>query len=225
MQNDDVSHLEEALRRCPFKPGPDSMLIGYARVSTEEQNLDLQIDALLKAGVTEEMIFKEKVSATNQKRPALQECLSILRPGDTLVVWRQDRIARNLQQLLSILDEISKRGVGFVSCTEKVDTTTPIGRLYIQLVGAIAEFELQLISERTKAGVARAKERGVRFGAERIIDLDKAERLLREGRFPRDVAAQCGVSRQTVYNHFPLRERERLARLGPKKKRAAKRKP
>ena len=132
-------------------------------------------------------------------------------------MWRLDRVARSLRQLLDVMQELTDKGVGFVSLTERVDTTTAIGRLYVHLAGAFAEFEAQLIKQRTKAGVERAKARGVRFGRELIIDLDEAERLLRKGATVAQVAEACGVSKQTVRNHYNQLERERLARLGPLK--------
>lgn len=211
--------MEEALATPFWAPGADSRKIGYARVSTEEQNLDMQIAALTAEGVEADYVFTEKVSATSKKRPALQAAIEQCRSGDVFVVWRFDRVARSLKQLLDILQNLTDRGVGFLSLQERVDTTIPVGRLYVHMAGALAEFERCLIVERTRAGVKRAKERGVKFGAEMKLDVAKAETLLREGASPREVAKRLGVARQTVYNHFPMQERERLARIGPKRKR------
>lgn len=194
--------------------------MGYARVSTHEQNLGTQIDKLTEEGVGPDDLFQEKVSATSKKRPQLQHALRQCRRGDVFVVWRLDRVARNLKQLLDIMQDLTERGVGFVSLTERVDTTTPIGRLYVHLAGAFAEFEAQIIKQRTKAGVERAKANGVRFGRELVIDLDVAEALIRDGRTVAEVAEACGVSKQTVRNHFNQLERERLVRLGPLKRKA-----
>jgi len=217
-----IPMLDEALENADWRFEAESRKIGYARVSTHEQNLDMQLDALRKEGVLENDLFHEKTSATSKKRPELHNALQQCRSGDIFVVWRLDRIARSLKQLLTILEELTDRGVGFISLTERVDTTTAIGRLYVQLAGAFAEFERQLIVERTKAGVKRAKERGVKFGAEQKLDEDQAEALLREGKPVKEVAAACQVARQTIYNHFPREERDKLARMGPLKKRKPK---
>ena len=211
------SHLEEVLRSPIWQEQPESRRIGYARVSTGEQNLDMQIAALTADGVQPDDLFSEQVSATAKKRPQLRNALRQCRSGDVFVVWRLDRVARNLVTLLNIMQNLTDRGIGFVSLTERVDTTTAIGRLYVQLAGAFAEFERQLIVERTRAGVARAKERGVRFGRELEIDLEYADYLVRDGRTVAEIADLCGVSKQTVRNHYNQRERLRLAKLGPTK--------
>ena len=209
--------LEEVLRSQIWQPTPEARKIGYARVSTGEQNLDMQIAALTADGVLADDLFSEQVSATAKKRPQLQHALRQCRSGDVFVVWRLDRVARNLATLLQIMQDLTDRGIGFVSLTERVDTTTAIGRLYVQLAGAFAEFERQLIVERTRAGVARAKERGVRFGRELVIDLEYAEYLVRTRRTVAEIAELCGVSKQTVRNHYDQQERLRLAKLGPTK--------
>jgi DNA invertase Pin-like site-specific DNA recombinase len=209
--------LEEVLRSQQWQPQADSRKIGYARVSTGEQNLDMQLAELAKHGVMPDDMFSEHMSATAKKRPALANALRQCRTGDVFVVWRLGRVARSLKQLLDIMQDLTDRGIGFVSLTERVDTTTAIGRLYVQLAGAFAEFERQLIVERTRAGVARAKERGVKFGRELVIDLEYADYLVRTGRTVAEVADLCGVSKQTVRNHYDQRERARLAKLGPTK--------
>lgn len=209
--------LEQVLRSQQWQPRQESRKIGYARVSTGEQNLDMQLAALTHEGVLPDDMFSEQISATSKKRPQLQHAIDQCRRGDVFLVWRLDRVARSLRQLLDVMQELTDKGVGFVSLTERVDTTTAIGRLYVHLAGAFAEFEAQLIKQRTKAGVERAKARGVRFGRELIIDLDEAERLLRKGATVAQVAEACGVSKQTVRNHYNQLERERLARLGPLK--------
>lgn len=210
--------MEEVLRSQIWQPTPEARKIGYARVSTGEQNLDMQIAALTADGVLADDLFSEQVSATAKKRPQLQHALRQCRSGDVFVVWRLDRVARNLATLLQIMQDLTDRGIGFVSLTERVDTTTAIGRLYVQLAGAFAEFERQLIVERTRAGVARAKERGVRFGRELVIDLEYAEYLVRTGCDVSEIAELCGVSKQTVRNHFPREKRDLLAKRGPTKK-------
>src|ERR687886_70961 len=134
------------------------MLIGYARVSTDDQNLDLQRDALHKAGC--ELIFDDTVSGTKARRPGLEQALSHLRPGDTLVVWRLDRLGRSLRHLIDTVTALAERGVGFRSLTESIDTTTSGGKLVFHIFGALAEFERELIRERAKAGLAAARARG-----------------------------------------------------------------
>lgn len=217
MTHSEERTLEEVLRSQGWQPQTDSRKIGYARVSTGEQNLDMQLAELAKHGVMPDDMFSEHMSATAKKRPALANALRQCRTGDVFVVWRLDRVARSLKQLLDIMQDLTERCVGFVSLTERVDTTTAIGRLYVQLAGAFAEFERQLIVERTRAGVARAKERGVKFGRDLVIDLEYADYLVRDGRTVAEIAELCGVSKQTVRNHYDQQERSRLAKLGPTK--------
>src|SRR5438034_10013948 len=128
------------------------MLIGYARVSKNEQNLDLQLDALKAAGC--EKIFHDKITSLKEERKGLDEALAFLRPGDALVVWRLDRLGRTLRYLIKLMTELADRGVGFQSLTEQIDTTTPGGKLIFHVFGALAEFEPDLIRERTRAGLA-----------------------------------------------------------------------
>lgn len=211
--------MEQVLRDQQWQPIPESRRIGYARVSTDEQNLDMQIAALTDYGVLPDDLFSEQVSATAKKRPMLKAALEQCRRGDVFVTWRLDRVARSLKQLLDVMQDLSDRGIGFVSLSEKdrVDTTTPFGRLYVQIAGAFAEFERQLIVERTRAGVKRAKERGVKFGRELVIDLDYADYLARTYCDVSEIAELCGVSKQTVRNHFPREKRDLLAKRGPTK--------
>jgi DNA invertase Pin-like site-specific DNA recombinase len=153
------------------------MLIGYARVSTQEQETHMQIDALRKAGVKE--IYEEKRSGGDRKRPVLAEVLARLHAGDTLVVFKLDRIARSLKHLLEILDQIETAGAGFRSLTETIDTTTPSGRMMMQIIGAFAEFERELIRERTRAGIKAAKARGAVFGRNYGIPLEQQPEMMR----------------------------------------------
>jgi DNA invertase Pin-like site-specific DNA recombinase len=134
-------------------------LVGYARVSTEDQSLALQVDALTKAGVLPNNMFVEKVSGASKKRPQLEFAIKDLRPGDTLVVWRLDRLARSMRQLYATLDAIIARGASFRSLSENFDINQAMGRLYLAVAGAFAEFERELISERTKAGIAAVRAR------------------------------------------------------------------
>ena len=142
---------------------PPGYRLGYARVSTLDQDPALQQDALLKAGC--QRIFVDKASGKLESRPALDELLEQARPGDTVVVWRLDRLGRSLRHLLETVTELERRGVAFISVTENIDTSTPGGRLVFHLFGALAEFERDLIRERTQAGLAAARARGRRGGA------------------------------------------------------------
>lgn len=134
------------------------MKIGYARVSTEDQVLDLQQDALTLASCGR--IYQEKASGKNTDRPELENCLKALRAGDTFVVWRLDRLGRNLKDLIRIVNELEEQGIGFISLTEQIDTSTPAGKLVFHVFAALAEFEKNLIQERTKAGLKAARARG-----------------------------------------------------------------
>jgi DNA invertase Pin-like site-specific DNA recombinase len=187
---------------------PEGSFIGYARVSTAEQNLDMQIAALKKAGCVN--IYDEKVSSAKAKRPKLALALKDLQPGDTFVVWRLDRLARNIGDLLKYLELIDKIGAKFLSLTEKFDTSTAAGRLMLHITAAFADFERQLTIERTHAGLQRAKERGQRLGAQRKIT-DKMIRAIRadlklrgdKAMSVKKIAAKHGVSTSSIYALIP----------------------
>src|SRR5450755_648480 len=138
------------------------MKYGYARVSTEDQNPAMQLAALKKAGC--KTVFKDEVTGAHVNRPALARCLKKLETGDTLVVWKLDRLGRSLRDLITMLDGFKQQGVKFRSLTEAIDTETPTGRAMWQMIGVLAELERSLITERTRAGVKAAQKRGVRFG-------------------------------------------------------------
>lgn len=177
--------------------------IGYARVSTQDQNLHLQVDALTKAACDE--IYEERMSGKNAAdRPELAHCLKALRSGDTLVVWRLDRLGRSLPDLVGIISKLEAQGVAFESVTEKIDTASATGKLVFHLFASLAEFERNLIQERTQAGLAAARARG-RVGGRRPSLDDKQIReiraLLRDPDITvTDVAQRYGVSRTTIYN-------------------------
>lgn len=180
------------------------MKVGYARVSTADQNLDLQRDALSKAGC--ERLFEDQASGSRADRPGLVEAIEFARKGDTLVVWRLDRLGRSLPHLLDVVGSLAERGVGFRSLTESIDTTTSGGKLVFHVFGAIAEFERSLIRERTHAGLKAARERGRIGGRPRSMTAEKvaaARRLLRDGTPARDVAEVVGVSVPTLYRWLP----------------------
>lgn len=176
------------------------MNIGYARVSTVEQNTDLQHQALKAAGC--EQIFEDHLSGTTQKRPGLDQALELIGAGDVLVVWRLDRLGRSLPHLIEVIGAIGDRNAGFRSLTESIDTTTAGGRLVFHMMGALAEFERSLIQERTRAGLAAAKSRGVVGGRPRALSKAKvahARKLIEAGESPGDVAKSLGVGRSTLY--------------------------
>ena len=147
--------------------GP-AMLIGYARVSTDDQTLDLQLDALKKAGCSEDKTYKEKISSAKEHRPELEKALDQLREGDTLVVWRLDRLGRSLQELISLVQGIRAKGADFKSLTENMDTTTPGGKIIFYVFGALNEYERDVIRARTNAGLQAARARGRRGGRPKL---------------------------------------------------------
>jgi len=178
------------------------MDIGYARVSTGEQTLDLQRDALAAAGCAK--VFEETASGAKADRVLLKEALAYARVGDTLVVWRLDRLGRSLPHLIETVAALAARGIGFKSLTEQIDTTTPGGKLVFHVFGALAEFERDLTRERTHAGLAAARARGRTGGRPKKLADPKqvalARRLYQDGQT--DVATICrtlGISRATFY--------------------------
>jgi len=177
------------------------MLLGYARVSTGDQTLDLQTDALNAAGC--DQVFKDIISGAKADRPGLDDALRYVRSGDTLVVWRLDRLGRSLQHLIETVTVLEQRGIGFRSLTESIDTTTPGGKLIFHVFGALAEFERDLIRERTHAGLAAARARGRVGGRPKKLDaktLAMAKRLHADKQT--DIATICstlGISRTTLY--------------------------
>jgi DNA invertase Pin-like site-specific DNA recombinase len=177
------------------------MKYGYARVSTDDQNADLQHAALKKAGARK-VFTDDGLSGATTKRPSLLRCLKTLKRGDTLMVWKLDRLARSLRDLIMILDELHERGVKFHSLTESIDTATPAGRAMWQFIGVMAEFERSIIAERTKAGVTAARARGVKFGRKPKLtrqQITQARKLIAQGERPEDVAASFHVGRTTLY--------------------------
>ena len=195
--------MRNASKKRRVEHPPTENLIGYARVSTEEQNLEMQISALTRNGVPRVNIAVEKVSAAASRRPALDGILEGLRPGDVLVVWKMDRIARSLSDLMAKMATIVAAGASFKSLTEHIDTSTPGGRLIFHVLGALAEFERDLIVERTRAGVIAAKARGVRFGQEPKLNekqVMKAQKMRDKGMSIRAIAAHYDVSHNTIRN-------------------------
>ena len=180
------------------------MLIGYARVSTQDQNLDLQIDALIKAGCKK--VLDDKVSGSRAERPGLAKALEMLREGDTLVVWKLDRLGRSVKNLVNLVGELHKQGVQFKSLTDAIDTGTPSGRFFFHVVASLAEMERELTIERTRAGLEVARQLGRKGGRKRQMTDSKiasAKKLLTSGVPPRDVARNLGVSIPTLYRWIP----------------------
>jgi DNA invertase Pin-like site-specific DNA recombinase len=181
------------------------MQMGYARVSTQDQRPELQLDALRSAGC--EKIFEEKASGAQRERPQLAAAMDYLRKGDTLVVWKLDRLARSLKQLIETVETLEGRGIGFKSLTESIDTTTSGGRLIFHIFAALAEFERNMIRERSNAGLNAARARGRVGGRPKALsenDLAAARALLSDPSITtRQVAERLGVSLSTLYKHIP----------------------
>ena len=179
------------------------MLIGYARVSTGEQTLDLQLDALAKAGC--EKIYRETASGAAAERPVLADVVGYLRPGDTLVVWRLDRLGRSLQHLIETIAALAERGIGFKSLTEHIDTTTSGGKLVFHIFGALAEFERDIIRERTEAGLAAARSRGRMGGRRKTLtpkEVAMVKRLYADKTTPvKDICKSFNISRMTLWRY------------------------
>jgi DNA invertase Pin-like site-specific DNA recombinase len=183
------------------------MLVGYARVSTIDQNLSLQMDALRKDGC--EKIFCDKISGGKTERPGLKEALKYTRKGDTLLVWRLDRLGRSLKHLIEIVTQLEEQGIGFRSLQEAIDTTTSGGKLVFQIFGALAEFERNLIRERTQAGLAAARARGRKGGRPKVLDKTKIElvcKLYEEKKHTiKEICRILGISKPTLYSYLNQR--------------------
>lgn len=179
------------------------MLIGYARVSTDDQNLNLQRDALKKAGC--EQIFTDTISGTKAERKGLSDALSHLRHGDTLVVWRLDRLGRSLRHLIDTVTDLQERGVGFKSLQESIDTTTSGGKLVFHIFGALAEFEREINRERTQAGLTAARSRGKTGGRPKALTEKQIQMLKNLAANPdnsiEDICKTLGISRTTFYRY------------------------
>jgi DNA invertase Pin-like site-specific DNA recombinase len=185
-------------------------LVGYARVSTDDQDPALQIDSLFGLGVARDEIFTDKVSGARTQRPGLEACLAHLRQGDTLVVWRLDRLGRSMHHLVELIEELRDRGIGFRSVSDSfIDTTSASGELIFHIFSALAQFERRLIQERTKAGLASARARG-RHGGRPLVDLDEAKvrvaRKLYDDQILDidDICKTLHISRSTYYRYVKM---------------------
>ncbi len=181
------------------------MLIGYARVSTQDQTLDLQMDALKQAGC--EKLFTDMISGGKSDRPGLQEAMNHLRAGDTFVVWRLDRLGRTLKHLIATITDLNDKGIGFKSLQENMDTTTSGGKLIFHIFGALAEFEREVIRERTNAGLQAARARGRLGGRPKLQALDPkkialARKLYDDGNMPvKEICDTLHIGRSTLYRY------------------------
>lgn len=191
------------MTNCVFM-GANYMQIGYVRVSTNEQNTALQRDALERSGC--ELIFEDKMSGKISDRPGLKKLLKTLSPGDTLVVWKLDRLGRSMRHLVVLVEELRQRAVNFRSLTDSIDTSTSMGRFFFHIMGALAEMERELIVERTRAGLAAARAQG-RIGGRRPKlspeQWAQAGRLLAAGETRQRVALLFDVGISTLYKKFP----------------------
>ncbi len=183
------------------------MKIGYARVSTQEQNLSLQLDALQTAGCA--TIYQEKVTTAKKERPELQKLMGQIRTGDVVVVWKLDRLGRSLKDLVSLVNEMQGKGTEFQSLNDHIDTTTPQGKFTFHLFAALAEFERDIIRERTKAGLAAARARGRKGGRPKGLSKEArhtaiiAERLYQDRELTvKQICQQLSISRGTFYNYL-----------------------
>lgn len=191
-----------------MNPSPQSgRCVGYARVSTHDQNLSLQLDALAQHGVGKDSIFTDKLSGAKDDRPGLGRCLKALKSGDTLVVWRLDRRGRSMRHLVTVIGDLREQGVGFRSIRDgMIDTTSASGELVFHIFSALAQFEGRLIQERTKAGIAAARVRGRKGGRPRLAQTEPrillAKKLYADGGITiDDICRTLHISRSTYYRY------------------------
>jgi DNA invertase Pin-like site-specific DNA recombinase len=187
-----------------------TFLIGYARVSTNDQDLQLQLDALKKAGVFREHIFTDKSSGAKSERPGLEKCLSHLKKGDTLLVWRLDRLGRSVPHLVSLIEDLRVKGIGFRSiCDGAIDTTTASGELIFNIFSSLAQFERRLIQERTRAGLESARARGRTGGRKKLESTDPkvqmAKKMHKDHSMSIDnICKTLRISRTSFYRYLGL---------------------
>ena len=200
--------MRAADKRTDHGEGNGGALVGYARVSTTDQNLELQQDALAAAGCTK--TFEDAASGAKADRPGLADALAYLRAGDTLVVWRLDRLGRSLKDLIVLVGQLETGGIGFKSLTEAIDTTTNSGKLIFHIFSALAEFERTLIQERTRAGLTAARARGRKGGRPQKLSAGQAQLLYQlyddKKHTLAEICSVLGVGRTTVYKYLGRRK-------------------
>jgi DNA invertase Pin-like site-specific DNA recombinase len=180
------------------------MLVGYARVSTVDQSLDHQLSALEEVGC--EKLYQDQISGTKANRPGLTMALEVLRKNDTLVVWKLDRLGRTVKGLIDLVNQLHQKEIHFKSITDNVDTSTPAGCFFFHVMASLAQMERELMAERTKAGLAAAKAKGIVGGRKRKMTqskIESAKQLLASGTLPKDVAQNLGISVPTLYRWIP----------------------
>ena len=204
------NNVRKAIARIGFRIDNTGMKVGYARVSTTDQDLSLQIDAL--EGVGCEKIFCDQISGSQGERTGLAEAMKYLRPGDTLIVWRLDRLGRSLSHLIDLVNQLAEQDIGFQSLQEAIDTTTSGGLLVFHIFGALAEFERNLIRERTQAGLEAARKRGRLGGRPRSLDANKTKLLYRlydeKKHTIREICDMLEIRRSTLYDYLSRRKQE-----------------
>ncbi|WP_273836274.1 recombinase family protein [Guptibacillus sedimenti] len=188
------------------------MLFGYARVSTKDQNLHMQFDALKKYGVEEKNIYSEKITGTKKDRPAFTEMLKYLREGDTVVVYKLDRIGRSTKHLVDLINNFQEKEINFVSINENIDTTTAMGKLVFTIFSGLAQFERDIISERTKSGLDAARARGRKGGRPKKDQskLDMAFRMYDSKEYSiQEILDATGISRATFYRYLKIPNKQK----------------
>ncbi len=185
-------------------------LIGYARVSTQDQDLNLQLDALEKAGCQKHEIFVDKISGSKAERPGLEKCLAVIQPGDTLLVWRLDRLGRSMVHLISLIEDLRTKQIGFKSiCDGAIDTTTASGELIFNIFSSLAQFERRLIQERTKAGLDAARARGRQGGRKKLEETNPKVLMAKNmhkdhGMSIENICKTLKISRASFYRYINL---------------------
>lgn len=186
-------------------------LVGYVRVSTQDQEVQLQVDALEKAGCAKNMIFIDKISGIKSERPGLEKCLARLTAGDTLLVWRLDRLGRSMPHLVQLIEDLGQKGIGFRSlCDGVIDTTTASGELIFNIFSSLAQFERRLIQERTRAGLAAARSRGKQGGRKKISSTEPKVLMAKNmhknhGMSINDICKTLKISRASFYRYINLK--------------------
>ncbi|MEW9810137.1 MAG: recombinase family protein (plasmid) [Candidatus Symbiodolus clandestinus] len=186
-------------------------LVGYVRVSTQDQEVQLQVDALEKAGCAKNMIFIDKISGIKSERPGLEKCLARLTAGDTLLVWRLDRLGRSMPHLVQLIEDLGQKGIGFRSlCDGVIDTTTASGELIFNIFSSLAQFERRLIQERTRAGLAAARARGKQGGRKKISSIEPKVLMAKNmhqnhGMSINDICKTLKISRASFYRYINLK--------------------